>query len=238
MKKPKKNQPKSSPASVSGESRDTSFVRAAGTPAPRSSAKVVVGEVGPEPVAGRASVPVLLIALLGLLVYFGDMYVVNHGGELDARVHQPFHIVRDLEDLQPKGADDILKAKGQKIYKQYCSACHQDDGNGNPSAGIPPLAGSDWLVPKDPSRIIRIVLNGLSGPIVVNGKQWGQAAMLPWRDALTDDDVAAVLTYVRSGWGNKGPAVKAEDVKKIRDATKDKGGNWTGDELLQIPLKD
>ena len=56
--------------------------------------------------------PALLVGLLGLLVYFGDMYVVNHGGELDARVQHPFLYVRDLEDLQPKGEDDLLKANG------------------------------------------------------------------------------------------------------------------------------
>jgi mono/diheme cytochrome c family protein len=182
-------------------------------------------------------VPVLLIALLAALIYFGDVFVVDHGGELDARVHQPFRSVKELEDLQPKSADDVLKAKGQKIYNMYCNACHMGDGNGNPSAFIPPLAGSDWVNAKDPSRIIRIVLNGLQGPIVVNGKPWGQAVMLPWRDALNDEDVAAVLTFVRSSWGNKAPALKAEDVKKIRDETKDKGGNWTADDLLKIPLK-
>ena len=190
-----------------------------------------------EPVAGRAAVPTVLIGFLALMVYFGEMFVVNHGGELDARVHHPFGHVKDLEDLQPKGEEALLKAQGQKIYNLYCAACHQADGNGSTSQNVPPLAGSDWVLPKDPSRIIRIVLNGLSGPITVNGKQWGQAAMLPWRDALTDPDVAAVLTYVRSSWGNKAPAVKADEVKPLREATKDKAGNWTGEELLQIPLK-
>ena len=231
MKKPKKNKPQA-PARAAAES-----------PAPEGgvrsgSARVTVRDDGGEPVANRAAVPVMFILLLGALVYFADMYVVTHGGQLDARVHTPFRSVKDLKDLQPKGDDDRAKAQGQKIYKQYCSACHQDDGNGNPSAFIPPLAGSDWVSPKDPGRLIRIVLNGLQGPITVNGKQYGQAAMLPWRDALTDADVAAVLTYVRSAWGNKAGLVKPEDVKKIREETKDKGGNWTGDELLAIPLKD
>src|SRR5690349_18720812 len=226
MKKPKKNKPQSqSSASAPVRSEASSAASPRGGSRSGHGTRLFVREVGGEPVAGRAAVPALLIGLLAAVVYFGELFVVNHGGELDARVHQPFRSVKDLEDLVPKGEDDLLKAKGQKIYKLYCSACHQDDGNGNPSTGFPPLAGSDWVAAKDPSRIIRIVLNGLSGPITVSGKPWGQAAMLPWRDALTDDDVAAVLTYVRSSWGNKAPALKAEDVKPIREATKDKGGN-------------
>lgn len=203
-----------------------------------SSTNPAVKEVGTEPVANRAAVPVLFIAALGAALFWGDMFLVNHGGELDARVYAPYRSVEELNSYQPKGAGDILKARGQKVYKQYCSACHQDDGNGNASAFVPPLAGSDWVAHKDPSRIIRIVLNGLNGPITVSGKQWGQAAMLPWRDGLSDEDIAGVLTYVRASWGNKAPAVNVEEVKVIRDATKDRGGNWTPDELLLIPLKD
>lgn len=197
-----------------------------------------IREVGPEPKANRTAVPVLFIVLLGAVLFWGDMYLVDHGGELDARVYAPYRSVAELGSYRPKGEGDLLKAQGQQIYKQYCAACHQDDGNGNPSSFVPPLAGSDWVNVKDPSRIIRIVLNGLQGPLTVNGKQWGQAQMLPWRDALDDQGVGAVLTYVRSSWGNNAPPVKPEDVKPIREETKSRGGNFTPDELLQIPLKD
>jgi mono/diheme cytochrome c family protein len=197
-----------------------------------------IKEIGSEPVANRASVPVLFIAVLGALLFWGDMYLVNNGGQLDARVYSPYRSIHELNNYQPKDASALLKAQGQKVYKLYCAACHQDDGNGNPSAFIPPLAGSDWVSPKDPHRMIRIVLNGLQGPITVNGKQYGTAAMLPWRDALKDEDVAGVLTYVRSTWGNKAPAVPVEQVKEIREATKDRGGSWTPADLLALPLKD
>jgi mono/diheme cytochrome c family protein len=62
--------------------------------------------------------------------------------------------------------------------------------------------------------------------------------MLPWRDALNDQDVAAVLTYVRNSWGNKAPSLKPEDVHPIREETKSRNGSPTPDELLNIPLKD
>jgi mono/diheme cytochrome c family protein len=197
-----------------------------------------IKEVGGEPTANRATFPVLFIAILAAVLFWGDMYLVNHGGELDARVYAPYESVAQLKSFQPTDESGLLRAKGQKINNSYCAACHQADGNGNPSAFIPPLAGSDWVSPKDPSRIIRIVLHGLQGPITVNGKQYGQATMLPWRDALTDEDVAAVLTYVRSAWGNKAEPVSAALVKEIRAATKERASNFTSDELLQIQLKE
>ena len=208
------------------------------TPGASKTGSVAVKEVGAEPTVGRTSMPVILIALLVGLVYWGNMYIVEHGGELDARVQGPYRNWKELEGLKPQDESARLAAQGAKIYNQYCSGCHMGDGNGNASSGFPPLPGSEWVQVKDPSRIIRIVLNGLGGPITVKGKEYGQAQMLPWRDALKDEEVAAVLTFVRNSWGNKGPTVDAALVKKIRGETADHGGAWTVEELLKVPLKD
>jgi mono/diheme cytochrome c family protein len=197
----------------------------------------VVKDAQAEPLVGRAPMPVLLIAALAGLIYWGSMYVVEFGGELDARVQGPFKNWKELEGYKPQDASAKLAAQGARVYNQFCVACHMGDGNGNASSGFPPLVGSEWVLEKDPSRIIRIVLNGLGGPITVKGKEYGQAQMLPWRDALNDQDVAAVLTYVRNAWGNKASAVDAAQVKVIRDLTTDHGGVWTADELLKVPLK-
>ncbi|HXG46731.1 MAG TPA: hypothetical protein VNO52_03840, partial [Methylomirabilota bacterium] len=93
---------------------------------------------------------------------------------------------------------------------------------------------SEWVLAPKPDRLIRIVLNGLSGPIEVKGAQFNNV-MLPWRDALSDQQVADVLSYIRNEWGNKAPFVKPDEVKAIRDATADKGVNWTAEELKAIP---
>lgn len=232
MKKPNKNNPQQSGRPMPS---DTSVTKAAG---PAKSASVAVEEVGAEPTTKRTSVPVLLVALLVALIYWGNMYIVEHGGELDARVHSPYTSWKQLEGLKPQDETARIVAQGARIYGQYCGSCHMSDGNGNASSGFPPLARSDWVLVKDPSRQIRIVLNGLGGPITVNGKEYGQAQMLPWRDALKDEEIAAVLTYVRNTWGNKAPAVDPALVKQIRDQTKDQGGAWTAADLLKIPLKD
>lgn len=196
-----------------------------------------VADSGTEPSVGSAPMPVVLIAVLGALIYWGSMYVVEYGGDLDARVQGPYNNWKELEGYKPQDASAKLAAQGAKVYNQFCVACHMGDGNGNAASGFPPLPGSEWVIEKDPSRIIRIVLNGLGGPITVKGKEYGQAQMLPWRDALKDEEIAAVLTYVRNTWGNKAPAVDAALVKAIRDQTADHSGAWTAEELLKVPLK-
>ena len=112
----------------------------------------------------------------------------------------------------PVWAGPDLKAKGEKVYAVNCASCHQATGQG--LAGVfPPLVGSEYTN-KDPRRHIQIVLKGLQGPIKVNGKAYN--GVMPPFAYLSDDDIAAVVTYERLAWGNKGGAVKAADVKSLR----------------------
>jgi nitrite reductase (NO-forming) len=104
--------------------------------------------------------------------------------------------------------------KGKQVYMGLCFACHQPDGKGLPGA-FPPLAGSDFLL-ADRERAIRIVLKGLTGPVVVNGTTIN-SAMPPQEAVLTDAQIADVLTYVMNSWGNKGDASTAAQVKAIRN---------------------
>jgi mono/diheme cytochrome c family protein len=201
-------------------------------------APVRVKEVDEEPTASRYSVPAVFVAILGALLYWGNMYIVEYGGELDARVYYPYKTAKELQDMVPKDETAIAKMKGQAVYGRICAACHQSDGNGGASQNAPPLAGSEWVLAKDPARIIRIVLHGLQGTISVKGKEWGQGVMLPWRDVLNDEDAAMVLTFVRNSWGNKAPAVTPEQVKKARGETKDWSTYMTVQELLKVSLQE
>lgn len=85
-----------------------------------------------------------------------------------------------------------------------------------------------------PNRIIRAVLNGLTGPVTVKGKEWN-LNMLAWRDTYDDKHIAAVLTYIRSNWGNNAPPVKPEQVAAARKEVHP--GPMTSPELLQIPVQ-
>jgi nitrite reductase (NO-forming) len=103
-------------------------------------------------------------------------------------------------------------AAGHEVFAKTCAACHQPTGQGIPSV-FPPLAGSDFLM-ADKERSVGIVLGGLNGPVTVNGKDF--VGVMPSHAFLSDDDVANVLTFVRSAWGNQGDAVTKDDVAARR----------------------
>jgi nitrite reductase (NO-forming) len=104
---------------------------------------------------------------------------------------------------------------GQMLYQTYCMGCHQAEGQGI-SGMFPPLAKSDY-VQDDSSRSIETVLNGLQGPIQVNGIPYN--GTMPPMGHLKDEEIADILSYVRSSWGNTGEPVSAADVAGVRAKT-------------------
>ena len=124
-------------------------------------------------------------------------------------------------------------AQGQQAY-QRCSICHQPTGQGVPGS-FPPLAGSEWATAANAALPIRLVLHGLQGAITVKGQKFN-AAMPAYGtgQAMSDAEVAAVVTYVRSAWGNKASAVTAADVAKERAATASRTTPWTAADLAAL----
>jgi cbb3-type cytochrome c oxidase subunit III len=102
---------------------------------------------------------------------------------------------------------------GKAIFATKCAACHQVSGAG--AGPYPPLNGNGAVTASDTSNLILTVLNGRSGPIQVNGKTFS-GAMPAWKDHLSNDEIAAVLTYVRSAWMNRAAIVTAEQVTTAR----------------------
>ena len=92
------------------------------------------------------------------------------------------------------------------------------------------------MLEEGPNRILKLILNGIQGPITVNGQPFNNA-MPPWRDIMNDEQIAAVATYIRSTWGNKAPPVTTEEVKAQRDATASRSTAWSPAELLAQPTK-
>lgn len=117
---------------------------------------------------------------------------------------------------------------GETTYGQICASCHQATGLGVEGT-FPPLKGSKWLLGK-PEIPIAIVIAGLQGDILVESKPFA-GAMQPW-GMLSDDDIANVLTYARSQWGNAGTAVTASQVKAVRENIGSRSA-WTAAELKQ-----
>jgi mono/diheme cytochrome c family protein len=102
--------------------------------------------------------------------------------------------------------------RGQEVFNATCILCHKENGQGQPGV-YPPLANSDFLL-KDTKRAIDIVLNGLNGEIIVNGKIYNLD--MPAQKQLTDQQVTDVLNFVRNSWGNKGKAISVTQVKAVR----------------------
>jgi nitrite reductase (NO-forming) len=127
---------------------------------------------------------------------------------LQAQVKEAIHSDPKISGL----TKDIQIAKGKQVFMQTCFVCHQMNGEGIPNQ-IPPLAKSDFLM-ADKERAIRIVLQGQSGELEVNGKKYN-GTMIPL-NTLSDEEIANVLTYVRSSFGNSGDAVSVEGVRRIR----------------------
>jgi len=126
----------------------------------------------------------------------------------------------------------LLAQDGGQLFTLYCSACHGADGKGATGGQFPPLAGSDW-VQGDPARAVKIVLHGLHGEVEVDGRKFN-LEMPPQGGVLPDDQIAAILTYARTSWGNKADAITADFVKATRDATADRKTPWTAGEILKL----
>lgn len=125
-------------------------------------------------------------------------------------------------------ADPSAAAQGRQLYHRYCAQCHQADAIGIPGR-FPPLIGSSWVT-GHPEILIRILLNGLEGPIEVGGKHF-DGVMPGGRDQLSDTEVAALATFIRQLGGNQAPAVTEATVDSVRLATREHRGRWTVGEL-------
>lgn len=113
--------------------------------------------------------------------------------------------------VAPRGPDS--GPDGEKLFAKNCVACHQVNGQGVPGA-FPPLDGSSYVA-GDPSRVAAIVVYGLMGPITVKGTVYN-SVMAPLGGAMNDEEIAAVITYVRSAWSNKAESVNASVVAEVR----------------------
>ena len=141
------------------------------------------------------------------------------------------------EDSVPDFLDPALKdtyLSGKEIYMRdgHCNTCHQPNGQGLKASGFPPLVNTEWVM-RDDERLIKLTLYGLMGPIKVEGEEYpGTVPMTPFRGLLDDDEIAAVLTYIRNSFGNKGTAILPDQVKKVREATEGRKGFYSPEELL------
>ena len=186
----------------------------------------------PEPTEGYSPLPLVVLGLMSAFILFSAIYLGRYSGGFDPMVYD-----ERIHPGAPEGSAAAPvaldpKVLGRRMFMANCSACHQPTGQGLPGI-YPPLAGSDWALGSE-ERIIRIVLQGAIGPITVAGHNFNNV-MTPFGPLLKDEQLAAVLTFVRSEWGNNAPAVSPDKVKEIRATVAGHTGPWAPEELLKIP---
>jgi mono/diheme cytochrome c family protein len=107
-----------------------------------------------------------------------------------------------------------VQRPGAGVYMSHCAKCHHADGRGE-QLKYPMLAGNPAVLAPDATSIIRLVLEGGRSPQTQNGPK--QRKMPDFANKLTDTEIARVLTFVRSTWGNKAAAVTTRDVRILRE---------------------
>ena len=124
-------------------------------------------------------------------------------------------------------AEQQRYAAGQEVYRNLCQACHQPDGRGQDRLA-PALVGSNLALarPEIPARIL------------LHGKEGAIGLMPPIGSAITDEQIAGVLTYIRREWGQTGSPVDAATIAGVRALTASRTRPWTDDELQSLAAQD
>lgn len=190
----------------------------------------------PDEKARYKLLPLNLLFLFSGLIFFAGTYLNRYSGLFDSHVFNE-NVIPTAAGAAPVAKVDPL-VLGKKQYEAICITCHQATGLGLPPT-FPPLAGSEWVTGSE-ERLIRLVVYGMTGPVKVKGVEYNAAAMPTIGKVansaynLSDDKVAAILTYIRHEWGNNSAPITTEQVAAIRGKEGDRKP-YVQEELLKIP---
>jgi len=187
-----------------------------------------------DPRDGYEPIPLWLVSFFMALVFWGGAYLAFNSGGFESTVFNPSQVSWSGGGAVAKGPPDP-KVVGKRLFTANCVACHQATGLGV-AGQFPTLVGSEWVLTEGwhgDNHLVSILLHGLQGAIQVKGDTYN-GAMPPWKQ-LKDDQIAAILTYIRSEWGNNESPISAEQVAKIREETAAQTEPYTQAQLQAIP---
>jgi mono/diheme cytochrome c family protein len=179
-----------------------------------------------EPLEGANPLPRYVLVLMVMMFIWGLIYIYTASFDLDTYEtdsdEQSNALVSNVDS-------EKQEVDGAAIFQSKCVACHQATGTGVPGV-FPPLAGSEWVL-GNPSILSHILLKGIQGELTVNDVKYN--GMMPaFSSILSDAEIAAVLTHIRSAWGNSVDPVLEASVIKIRADILNKVTPYNGDEEL------
>ena len=192
---------------------------------------VRLNKIKHEPTKGFLQAPLIFVFVFGCLIFVCSIQLAHTTN--DFQLHPPKEIV----ELTPEEKEALrLERKissGEKVFAVRCASCHQANGLGI-AGQYPPLDGSNWVT-SDPGIISNIILKGLKGEIVVKGETYGTSAAVNMAAvAISDREIANVVTYVRQAWGNNAEEIFEDEVASIRSDSAEQQDQWTGDQIISM----
>jgi mono/diheme cytochrome c family protein len=197
-----------------------------------------------EPSAEVTPIPTWLSVVCAAALCWAGAYIgIFHGG-FNGKVYNEYESSPSAFFPLPGGAlaggggpaaELPPLAFGEKVYKDICQACHQANGLGLPGQ-FPALSGSEWVDGSEynEKRVVALLLKGLKGPITVKGASFNN--QMPSQETLGPKKIAAVLTYVKQAWGNKGGEIAEAQVAAAKKEFADHSDQWTVEDIKKIPL--
>ena len=197
-----------------------------------------------EPSADVTPIPTWLSVVCAAALCWAGAYIgIFHGG-FSGKVYNEYESSPSVFFPLPGGglgggggpvADLTPLQLGAKVYKETCINCHMPNGLGQPGA-VPALAGSEWVdgAEFNEKRLVAMVLKGVKGPVTVKGANFN-SQMQAW-EPLGPKKIAAVLSFVRQEWGNKGGEISEALVGAAKKEFSSHSDQWTIDEIKKIPL--
>lgn len=181
-----------------------------------------------EPTKNFLMAPLVFVFVFGCLIFVCSIQLAHSTNSF--QLHPPLEVIELSAEEKETLRLERKISSGEKIFAARCASCHQVNGLGI-EGQFPPLAGSEW-VSADAGVIANIILKGLKGEILVNGKKYGTSAAVNMAAVpINDREIANVSTYVRQAWGNTSPEVSEDLISKLRAEHSSRQDQWVGDEL-------
>ena len=179
-----------------------------------------------RPSGGFPVVPIFLIFFMSGLILFGAIYAVHYSDDFDSLGYDETRRRFAWADTgAAEGPSPFVI--GERLYQANCAMCHQQNGEG--LAGVfPPLNQTDWVTGSE-TRLIKILLNGMVGPVEVRGNTYN--GVMPAFGNWSNDQIAAVTTYIRQAWDNDAGDITPEMVSETRALVGGRTNPFTAEEL-------